>query len=97
MVGNASSLTYACVAAVLDPQQRSRLDRSPMTRDMIAGMHTLNVDFYPRESRVATFRDPWSFPVLFHPGCNNLVRAHLEDLSRKVRRLTGCASILYLC
>lgn len=55
-----------------------------MVRDMIVSMHTLNVDFYPRESRVATFRDPYSFPILFHPACNNLVREHLGDLARKV-------------
>lgn len=55
-----------------------------MARDMIVSMHTLNVDFYPRETRVATFRDPYSFPILFHPACNNLVREHLGDLARKV-------------
>lgn len=70
--------------AILDSQQRSRLDRSQMARDLIVSMHTLNVDFYPRESRVATFRDPYSFPILFHPACNNLVRGHLEDLARKI-------------
>lgn len=72
------------MCTVLDHQQRARLDRSQMARDMIVAMHTLNVDFYPRESRVATFRDPYSFPVLFHPACNNLIREHLEDLARKV-------------
>lgn len=74
----------ANTSTVLDPQQRARLDRSQMVRDMIVSMHTLNVDFYPRESRVATFRDPYSFPILFHPACNNLVREHLGDLARKV-------------
>uniref|UniRef100_A0A093V8V1 Protein transport protein sec1 n=1 Tax=Talaromyces marneffei PM1 TaxID=1077442 RepID=A0A093V8V1_TALMA len=69
---------------ILEPQQRARLDRSQMARDMIVSMHTLNVDFYPRESRVATFRDPYSFPILFHPACNNLVREHLGELARKI-------------
>ncbi len=45
---------------------------------------TLLVDYYPRESHVATFRDPWSFPVLYHPDCNDLVAKHLKDLAQKV-------------
>lgn len=57
-----------------------------MARDSIASVRTLNVDYYPRESRLVTFRDPWSFPVLFHPACNNLIRNHLENLARKVIR-----------
>lgn len=56
-----------------------------MARDLIVSMRTLNIDFYPRESQVVTFRDPWSFPILFHPACNNLIRDHLEGLARKVR------------
>lgn len=69
----------------LDPQQRHRLDRSQMARERIAHSSTLMIDYYPRESRLVTFRDPWSFPVLFHPGCNHLVRDHLMQLARKVR------------
>ncbi|OQD93943.1 hypothetical protein PENSOL_c029G06802 [Penicillium solitum] len=75
----------------LDPQLRSRLDRSQMARDRIADFYTMNINFYPRESRLITFRDPWSFPVLFHPGCNNLIRRHLEELAQKVVSL--CASL----
>jgi syntaxin-binding protein 1 len=55
-----------------------------MARERIAEFHVMNINFYPRESRLITFRDPWSFPVLFHPGCNNLIRRHLEDLAQKV-------------
>lgn len=44
----------------------------------------LNIEFFPRESHVVTFRDPWEFPVLFHPGCNNLVRKQMEDVAQKV-------------
>lgn len=69
---------------VLDPQQRQRLDRSEMARNRIADYRILNIDFYPRESHLVTFRDPWSFPVLFHPACNGLVRKHLEELAQKV-------------
>ncbi|KAJ5177563.1 Sec1-like protein [Penicillium coprophilum] len=75
----------------LDPQQRSRIDRSQMARDRIADFHIMNINFYPRESRLITFRDPWSFPILFHPGCNNLIRRHLEELAQKVVSL--CASL----
>ena len=55
-----------------------------MARERIADFYTMNINFYPRESRLITFRDPWSFPVLFHPGCNNLIRHHLEELAQKV-------------
>ncbi|OJJ77123.1 hypothetical protein ASPBRDRAFT_226627 [Aspergillus brasiliensis CBS 101740] len=75
----------------LDPQQRARLDRSQLARDQIANVQIMNADYFPRESRLITFRDPWSFPVLFHPGCNHLIRAHLEGLAQKVVSL--CASL----
>lgn len=55
-----------------------------MARDQIAEFRVMNINYYPRESHLAIFRDPWSFPTLFHPGCNNLVRRHLEELSQKV-------------
>lgn len=55
-----------------------------MARNHIADYRILNIDFYPRESHLVTFRDPWSFPVLFHPACNGLVRKHLEELAQKV-------------
>lgn len=45
---------------------------------------TLTIDYFPRESHLITFRDPWSFPVLYHPSCNNLVREHLQILAQKV-------------
>ncbi|KAJ5312832.1 hypothetical protein N7508_003662 [Penicillium antarcticum] len=75
----------------LDPQQRARIDRSQMARERIAEFHVMNINFYPRESHLITFKDPWSFPVLFHPGCNNLIRPHLEDLAQKIVSL--CASL----
>lgn len=70
--------------AVLDPQVRRRIDASPAARQQIAGFETLSVDFFPREAQVITFRDPWSFPILYHPACNNLVRAHMSILAQKV-------------
>ncbi|KAN0067471.1 Sec1-like protein [Elaphomyces granulatus] len=75
----------------LEPQQRGKLDRLKTARDQIADFRVLNIDFFPRESRLVTFRDPWSFPVLFHPACSNLIRTHLEDLSRKIVSL--CVSL----
>ena len=72
------------MSAALEPQQRGKLDRLKTARDQIMDFRVLNIDFFPRESRLVTFRDPWSFPILFHPACSNLIRAHLEDLSRKV-------------
>jgi syntaxin-binding protein 1 len=47
---------------------------------------TLLIDYFPRESHVVTFRDPWSFPILFHPACNEMVKKHLEELAHKVRK-----------
>ncbi|KAJ5629867.1 hypothetical protein N7528_003524 [Penicillium herquei] len=75
----------------LDPQQRLRLDRSEMARKHIADYRIMNISFYPRESHLVTFRDPYSFPILFHPGCNNLVRKHLQELAQKIVSL--CASL----
>ncbi len=72
------------VNIVLNPELRARLDRSTMARDHIAQLKTLNIEFFPRESHLITFRDPWSFPTLFHPACNQLVRAHMDDLAQKV-------------
>ncbi|KAL9529198.1 Protein transport protein [Sphaerulina musiva] len=69
--------------SLLPPALRERIDKSRF-RDQIALFKVLNVEFYPRESHLITFRDPWSFPVLYHPACNTLVRQHLEDLAQKV-------------
>ena len=56
-----------------------------MARERIADYRIMNIDFFPRESHLVTFRDPYSFPILFHPGCNNLVRQHLQQLAQKVQ------------
>jgi syntaxin-binding protein 1 len=67
-------------------QLRERLERSQMAQQQIRSFKVSHLDFYPRESHLVTFQDPWSFPVLFHPECNNLVRNHMEDIAEK---LTG--------
>ncbi|KAI4602992.1 vacuolar sorting protein VPS33/slp1 [Pestalotiopsis sp. 9143b] len=73
--------------AVLEPQLRRRIDGSPLAKQMIGGFETLSIDFYPRESHVVTFRDPWSFPVLYHPACNGLVAKHMRELAQKITGL----------
>lgn len=70
--------------SVLPPDLQARLDRSAMAKQQIVYASVLNVDYYPRESHLITFRDPWSFPTLFHPACNHLVRRHMEELAQKV-------------
>ena len=56
-----------------------------MAREQIAGFRILDVDFYPRESHLITFRDPWSFPILYRPDCSHFVKDHLNHLAHKVR------------
>lgn len=71
---------------MLHPALRDRIDKSQTAREQIAQFTVLNVEYYARESHMVTFRDPWSFPVLYHPGCNHLVRQHMEDIAQKVGR-----------
>lgn len=70
--------------ALLDPQMRRRLDVSRQAQESMAGFETLSIDYFPRESHLITFRDPWSFPILYHPACNGLVRDHMQILAQKV-------------
>ncbi len=74
--------------SLLDPQLHRRLTSSPQAQKQTGGQgfRTLSIDFFPSESHLVTFRDPWSFPLLFHPACNNLVREHMQSLAQKVRR-----------
>ncbi|KAJ1333412.1 syntaxin-binding protein 1 [Microdochium nivale] len=77
--------------SVLDPQLRRKIDTSPYAKQAIAGFETLSIDFFPRESNLVTFRDPWSFPILYHPACNALIRKHMADLAQKITGL--CVSL----
>jgi syntaxin-binding protein 1 len=70
--------------ALLDPQIRRRIDSSRSAQEQLAGFQTLSIDYFPRESRLITFRDPWSFPILYHPACNSLVASHMMSLAQKV-------------
>ena len=65
-------------------QLRERLERSQMAQQQIRLFKVLHLDFHPRESHLITFQNPWSFPILFHPECNNLVRHHMEEIAEKV-------------
>ena len=76
---------YLVWTSLLDARLRKRLDSTKSAREQIAGFRILPVDYFPRESHLITFRDPWSFPILFHPSCNDLVRDHMQNLSQKVR------------
>jgi hypothetical protein len=75
---------YLVWIALLDPQMRRRIDASRQAQEQLAGFETLSIDYFPRESHLITFRDPWSFPILYHPACNNLVRDHMQILAQKV-------------
>lgn len=68
----------------LPPHLNQRIERSQMAREQIAAFRILGVDFFPRESHLITFRDPWSFPILYRPDCSHLVKDHLENLAHKV-------------
>lgn len=69
---------------MLHPQLREQIDKNRVAREQIALFRVLNVEFFPRESHLVTFRDPWSFPILFHPALNHLVKQHMEDVAQKV-------------
>lgn len=71
-------------STVLPPQLKERIDRSQMAREQIRSFRTVHLDYHPQESHLITFKDPWSFPLLYHPECNNLVVGHLEEIAEKV-------------
>ncbi|KAL8987799.1 MAG: hypothetical protein Q9177_003037 [Variospora cf. flavescens] len=77
--------TFLIWTSVLRPDLQIRLDKSGMASQHIVQASVLNIDYYPRESHLITFRDPWSFPTLYHPACNHLVRQHLDELAQKLQ------------
>lgn len=76
--------TFLVWTALLEPQMRRRIDTTRQAKEQIKGFETLSIDYFPRESHLITFRDPWSFPILYHPACNNLVASHMQLLAQKV-------------
>jgi syntaxin-binding protein 1 len=79
--------SYLVWTSLLDPQLRRRIDASREAAAQRAGWYTLSIDYFPRESHLITFRDPWSFPILYHPACNTMVRDHMQLLAQKVRHI----------
>lgn len=75
---------YLVWTNLLDPALRRKIDDFPTVRQLRASSRTLFIDFFPRESHLITFRDPWSFPLLYHPACNALVPKHMQALAQKV-------------
>lgn len=69
---------------LLEPKVRRNIDQHPEAKQQIGGFETKYIDFFPRESHLVTFRDPWSFPILYHPACNNNVKEHMQILAQKV-------------
>jgi len=63
-------------------QERIRASRG---KSLIGGEQELSIDYFCRESHLVTFRDPWSFPILYNLTCSELVKEHMEGLARKVR------------
>ena len=77
---------------------------SPLSRDLdevifklqapngpVVESRSLDVEFYPRESHLVIFREPWSFYNLFHPACDHEVKRHLDNLTRRI--LSVCVSL----
>ena len=88
LVADMEGRRYQCFHLIwtsyLHPKLQAKLDAVPDIRSLIATFRILNVDFFPKESHLITFRDPYSFPILFHPDCNALVRKHMDELAQKV-------------
>ncbi|KAG9254275.1 Sec1-like protein [Emericellopsis atlantica] len=69
---------------LLPAELRRKIDEFPGVRQLRSSTKTLFIDFYPRESHLITFRDPWSFPVLYHRKCDSLVAAHLKTTAQRI-------------
>ncbi|KAK7429949.1 syntaxin binding protein 1 [Neonectria magnoliae] len=78
---------YLVWTGLLDPSLRRKIDDFPGARQQRAGFSTLFVNFFPRESHLITFHDPWSFPMLYHPACNAIVPKHMKGLAQKIAGL----------
>lgn len=85
--------SYLVWTGLLDPSLRRKIDDFPGARQLRSGFQTLFIDFVPRESHLVTFKDPWSFPMLYHPSCNALVPQHMKSLAQKVGRQCAPARI----
>ncbi|KAF2671845.1 Sec1 family protein [Microthyrium microscopicum] len=75
---------YILWTSILPPKLRARLTEPRASNSAKLNYQVLNIDFNPRESHVVTLRDPYSFPILFHPACAPLVKQHIADLSQRI-------------
>lgn len=64
---------------------------SESRRQRIANTKDLNIDFFPRESHLVTFRADWSFHILYNPQCDQLIKSHLDNLTQKI--VSVCVSL----
>ncbi|KIW33362.1 uncharacterized protein PV07_00219 [Cladophialophora immunda] len=67
------------------------LFRSESRAQSIVESRTLNIEYFPRECNLVTFRQPWSFHLLFHPACDSLVKDHLDSITQKI--VSICVSL----
>ena len=58
---------------------------------LVVESRSLDIEFYPRESNLVIFREPWSFYNLFHPACDHEVKGHLDNLTHRI--LSLCVSL----
>ena len=58
--------------------------QNELRREQVADSGSLDIDFVPRESHLVTFNEPWSFLTLFHRECDNLVKAHIDGLVKRI-------------
>ncbi|KAF2747749.1 Sec1-like protein [Sporormia fimetaria CBS 119925] len=63
---------------------QERIERSHTAQQQIRSFKVLQLDYFPRESHLVTFRDPYSFPLLYHPDCNDLVAKHMDAIAEKI-------------
>ncbi|KAK3487759.1 Sec1-like protein [Neurospora hispaniola] len=65
---------------ILGRELRARLASAPQKIDS----RPLLVDFFPRESHLVSFKDPYSFPILYNPSCEAVAMPHLDALAQKI-------------
>ncbi|RVX74120.1 hypothetical protein B0A52_01952 [Exophiala mesophila] len=72
------------------PLEESIFSSETRARQVVEN-RALNIEYYPRESNLVSFRDPSSFHYLYHPGCDAMVKNHLDTLTQKI--VSVCVSL----
>lgn len=85
------------------PQKIGTLPRPGQCQGVFANQadvdsRPLLIDFFPRESHLVSFKDPYSFPILYNPSCEAVAMPHLDALAQKVwhihvQSVPGCCSM----